>query len=146
MCSADIVTKGQRASLHGMHSITTFINQVHQWLICDDLSPSAGTASHFWVLKVKPWKFSPGTMMSKGTSVIKHSFYSYASICTTAFLMSILYHLKVWTASRVELWPSEKANECYSQIQIRWAWDCCHFHCVDYDLMLAFSPHHALCL
>lgn len=97
------------------------------WFIHDDLSPSAGMASHFWVLKAKPWKFSTGTMMLKCKSAVTDGLIFYSvHICNTFWATGfisifILWIPKVWTASRVELWPSEKANECNSQIQIRWA-------------------------
>lgn len=42
----------------------------HRGVICEDLSPPAGTASDFWALKVKPWKFSTGTKMLKSKSRI----------------------------------------------------------------------------
>ena len=68
------ITESILKILHGIHLITTWIlsysTWVHKWLICGVLSLSAGMASHFWVSKVKPWKFSPGTMMLKCKSVI----------------------------------------------------------------------------
>ena len=44
--------------------------QAHNLHICDDLTLFADMASHFWVLKVKLWKFLTGTTMLKGKLII----------------------------------------------------------------------------
>lgn len=51
-------------------------------------------------------------------------------------VLCVIAFSKVRTATRAELWPCEKTNECNSQVLIRWAPNDCRLCCAWLDFMV----------